>query len=48
MNKMIDEGVYCKRCELFINYEKMSDWECYCNAEEWKTAKIMMVTDSDK
>jgi len=50
VNKVLEEGVFCQRCETFLNYEKLAEWECgQCIGECFKTAKIMMVTtDSDK
>lgn len=46
MKKVIDEGIYCGKCKLFIKQDIVPDWECHCIAEAWEDAKIVLITDN--
>ncbi|WP_226087466.1 hypothetical protein [Mesobacillus sp. S13] len=47
MEKVLDTGIYCSRCKLYLNEEKLIDWECWCAAEEWKQAKVKIEIDEE-
>lgn len=44
MHKVLESGVYCSQCKLFLNDEKLMDWECWCATEDWKHAKLGIET----
>ncbi|MEC1780058.1 hypothetical protein [Schinkia azotoformans] len=48
MKKVINTGIYCGKCKLFIRNEDVVDWECHCSAEAWEDAKIVLITEGDK
>jgi hypothetical protein len=40
MDKVLETGIYCSQCKMFLNDNKLLDWECWCAAEDWKHAKL--------
>ncbi|MGD6831414.1 hypothetical protein ACQCT5_04590 [Sutcliffiella halmapala] len=49
MKKVIDDGIFCYRCEEFKNRKDLLDSECWCAAEKWVGAKLIIETgDNDE
>lgn len=49
MKKVIDDGVYCYQCESFLNRQGLLEAECWCAAEKWTAAKLILeIEEIDK
>lgn len=48
MNKVLECGVYCHKCKLFIKDEALMEFECHCHGENFENAKIQLVTEGGK
>ncbi|MBD1222776.1 hypothetical protein [Virgibacillus halodenitrificans] len=44
MKKVIESGTYCSQCNIFLSHEKRMDWECWCAAEDWHEADMIIET----
>ncbi|WP_404443489.1 hypothetical protein LG307_14865 [Sutcliffiella horikoshii] len=47
MSKVIDDGVYCYQCESFLNRQELLEAECWCAAEKWVGAKLIIETEEN-
>ncbi len=40
IQKILKSGLYCFQCEVFLENDKMEDWECWCNRSYCEKADI--------
>lgn len=43
MERVLETGIYCHRCNCLIKNEELVEWECgKCHTEPWQHVEIVM------
>jgi methionyl-tRNA synthetase len=40
MQKTLKSGLYCFQCEVFLEKERIEEWDCWCNKSYCEKADI--------
>ncbi|MCM3161004.1 hypothetical protein [Metabacillus litoralis] len=45
MEKILEKGLFCHGCHLFLTDRDLELYECYCNGDKFENASLKIVTD---